>query len=433
VGDQLEVVRTGRSLRVRGIHAYGSVRSEGRAGHSTALNVAGADRDEVTRGDVVASPGVFRSTRFIAVDYEHVDDATPLRHRHPVRVHAGTAEALGRAALLDAGDLSRGGAAPVQLRLDEVFVVAPGDRLLVRDAASMVVLGGGVVLEAGDGRLKRFKDRVLDDLRRRRETLGDPLQLALAIVAGAGARGMQTDALAVEVGCPQPVLRGLLDEAVRAGDLHAAPGEFYLAAEAVAAVADELVAALKGAHRKQPLMDWIDLNALRSSVSHHGEAVLQAALSNDPRLETASGGRVRRRGHTGRLTPELEAARDRIVSSLAEAGSRPPDIDADSMGLSAKDLKALLDMLRGSGEVVSVDGLLFHAQALARMERQVVEHGRAREGSIVIPELRDELGTTRKYLIPLLEHFDARGLTVRHGDQRMIRKSALDGPPAEAG
>jgi hypothetical protein len=48
-------------------------------------------------------------------------------------------------------------------------------------------------------------------------------------------------------------------------------------------------------------------------------------------------------------------------------------------------------------------------------------HGRARRGAIDIPALRDELGTTRKYLIPLLEHFDAQGLTVRHGERRTLR------------
>jgi len=78
-------------------------------------------------------------------------------------------------------------------------------------------------------------------------------------------------------------------------------------------------------------------------------------------------------------------------------------------------------MLRTSGEVVPVGEHWYAADVLARLREVVAAHGRARGGAIDIPALRDELGTTRKYLIPLLEHFDATGLTVRHGERRTLR------------
>jgi selenocysteine-specific elongation factor len=159
----------------------------------------------------------------------------------------------------------------------------------------------------------------------------------------------------------------------------------------------------------------------------HGEATLQAALAHDERLETASGGRVRRRGHRGRLTPELEAARDRVVDTLRAAGARPPDIDTSFTGLAEKDHRALMDMLRSSGTAVLVGGLVFHQDAIDTMRATLIAHGREREGAIHIPDLRDDLDTSRKYLIPLLEYFDAQRLTVRHGDQRVLRKGVLEG------
>ncbi len=425
VGDQLELVGSGQELRVRGIHAYGKSRDQGQAGHSTALNLAGLDRVDVERGDVVATPGVYRSTRFIAVDYEHTAASSALRHRHPIRVHAGTAEVLGRAVLLDSGLLDHGQCSPIQLRLDHALCVAPGDRIIVRDASSMGVMGGGLVLEAGDGRLKRFKDRVLEDLRSRRESVGDPSLLAQAIVSGAGVRGAQLADVAVEVGQTVDQLRRSLEPFVESGDFLKLAGGVYLAASATEQVADELVSVLKGVHRKNPLLDWVDLSSLRSGVSYE-ETVLQAALDHDPRLESASGGRVRRRGHRGRLTPELEAARDRIVSQLQAGGLRPPSVDRDFTGLAEKDHAALLDMLRTAGIAVSVGGLIFHQEALDRARKTLISHAAARQGAIEIPELRDELETSRKFLIPLLEYFDAMQLTVRHGDQRVLRRGILE-------
>jgi selenocysteine-specific elongation factor len=68
-----------------------------------------------------------------------------------------------------------------------------------------------------------------------------------------------------------------------------------------------------------------------------------------------------------------------------------------------------------------VGGLLYHGEVIRRMQDVLVAHGRARDGEIHIPTLRDELGTTRKYLIPLLEFFDTRGVTVRRGDRRILK------------
>ncbi|MHC4846007.1 MAG: SelB domain-containing protein, partial [Planctomycetota bacterium] len=102
-------------------------------------------------------------------------------------------------------------------------------------------------------------------------------------------------------------------------------------------------------------------------------------------------------------------------------GATPPAIDAAFTGLPSKECDALLSMLRSAGEIVAVGPHLYHAEALTALRETLLAHGRARDGAIDIPALRDELGTSRKYLIPLLEHFDAEGVTVRHGDRRTLR------------
>src|SRR5262245_33953512 len=137
-GDALEVVGRDLALRVRGVQAYGATRELGRAGHSTALNVTGADRADVRRGDVVATPGVFAARRRLSVPYRHVA-AEPLRNKLEVRLHVGTAEVLGAAVVLAADEVMRGEEAFLQLRLNEPVVSAPGDRYLLRHAASMAV------------------------------------------------------------------------------------------------------------------------------------------------------------------------------------------------------------------------------------------------------------------------------------------------------
>ncbi len=422
IGDRLEVVGGDRTLRVRGLQAYGSAREVAHAGHSTALNVTGIARAEVSRGDVVATPGIFEARRRILVSYRHVEDQLVLRNRHPVRLHVGTLEALGRAVVLDGPTVERGSESFVQLRLDQPVVVAPGDRFLIRDAASLRLLGGGKVLAASDGRLKRFKERVLGEARRRRDAGDDPLQLTRVAVSTAGRRGRLLAELAIDTALDTKALSAQLDTLVESKEVERVGQERYLDAAVLAEIGDDVVAALRRAHKAQPLMEWLSVASVRSNLDVD-DAVLDVALRSDRRVETAPGGRVRRQGHTVQLGAEVAAARERILEALQDAGATPPPIDQDFTGLPAKQSRALIEMMRAAGEVSLVSGQLFGTAVLDRLRRTLVEHGRARDGDIDIPSLRDELGTTRKYLIPLLEHFDSEGVTVRHGDRRVLRQT----------
>jgi selenocysteine-specific elongation factor len=417
-GDELEIVGHDRRVRVRGVQAYGGTREVGRAGHSTALNITGAGREEVRRGDVVATPGLFVARRRLSVHYRHVAER-PLRNREAVRLHVGTAEVLGEAVLLDADMIATGQEGFVQLRLDDRLTAAPGDRFVLRHAAAMIVLGGGAVVAATDGRLKRYKERVLREARERLAAQGDPVRLARTVLSMAGRRGCELARLSLETGVPVSILRERLAPLEASGDLRVL-GNRYLDASAAVDVGDDLLELLRAEHARQPLLDWIDLSTVRGRLEVDDE-VLDAVATGDDRIERASGGRLRAAGHSARLSGQEEAARERVLSALRDSGAAPPAIDPDLAGLSAAQTRALVEALRAGGEVVAVGPHLFAADVLDRLAGIVQAHGRSRQGAIDIPALRDELGTTRKYLIPLLEYFDARGLTVRHGDRRTLR------------
>lgn len=423
VGDTLELVGAGKEARVRGLQAYGRACDAARAGHSVALNVTGLGRDEITRGDVLATPGVFVARRHLLAHYRHVDAAGPAAHNTPVRVHAGTAEVIGRLVVLDGDEVARGEEAFVQLRLDAPLVVAPGDRVLVRHAASMTLLGGGTALATTDGRVKRFKDRVLDDARRRLAAGDDPRGWLRAALSSAGRRGATRDDLAHDVSLTPAALGALVDEALEAGDAVRA-GELTFEPEAIEEIAGEVVGALRAEHRRLPLMEWLDVRTLRAAVDVD-DAVLAAVLEHDDRFDVAAGGRVRRRGHRVQLAPELRAAREAILAAADAAPASPPKSSAADLGLDDAALTKLLDAMRASGELVAIGGHDFSAAGLASLREHLLDHARQRDGAIDIPALRDELDTSRKYLIPLLEHFDADGLTLREGDGRRIRPRHL--------
>ncbi|MCY3023351.1 MAG: selenocysteine-specific translation elongation factor, partial [Planctomycetota bacterium] len=150
IGDTLEVLPPGYQGRVKGLHAYQHPITRGQAGHSTAVNLHGPDIDkqDVRRGMVVATPGIFRPCSLVTAHLTPLAGTPwPLTHRAPVRFHAGTAEIQGRVLLLEGDQLPAGTDGWVQVQLAEPTVAAPGDRFILRHQTPMLTLGGGVVLD----------------------------------------------------------------------------------------------------------------------------------------------------------------------------------------------------------------------------------------------------------------------------------------------
>src|SRR6185503_21321526 len=178
--------------------------------------------DEVTRGNVVATPGFFRPTRMVAATFEAIAGLEhPLEDRLPIRLHTGTVEVVGELVLLDCERVEPGQSALVQLRLEEPVVCAPGDRYVLRLASPALTLGGGSILEESKHRLKRFKKFVLEELGRAAEGLGSPRDL-LDVVLSRRDKGLASlDELAVEIKRARPETERLLGELRGAGRVRA--------------------------------------------------------------------------------------------------------------------------------------------------------------------------------------------------------------------
>ncbi len=112
--------------------------------------------------------------------------------------------------------------------------------------------------------------------------------------------------------------------------------------------------------------------------------------------------------------PLTESARA-LEQRMREAGAEPP-IDSE---LDAGDLAAL----REAGRAVRVSkSLHYHADALDGIRARLVEIADRNGGSVTLGQLRDELGTSRKFAQALLEHFDSERITIRRGDEHVLRR-----------
>jgi selenocysteine-specific elongation factor len=427
VGDMVEILPGDLRGKVRGVQAYHETTERARAGHSTALNVADVDHHAVRRGCVAATPGFFRPARMLGARFEalaHLD--RPIENRTQIRLHTGTVEAVGEIVLLDCERLEPGQSALAQLRLDEPVVTAPGDRFVVRLESPAWTLGGGVILEESKHRLKRFKAFVVEELSRQETSLGSPGELLESVLHRAGDRLQKASELAIEIKRSpeetETLLGGLAGKgtAVRLGTggwLHKEKLESALAR------LERGIAAWFEGHGHRQLIDVRDLRRSTGLDPDFQDALLQEAQRRG-KLTVEAGGHVRPAGRGEAIDPETAALLDRVKSALAAAKFQPPEPSTlgTALGANPGRVEAVIEILVDRGQLRPISRGFFLTADLYGAARDAIVANCNKNGSLDIPSLRDQLSTTRKYLIPLLEHFDTAGLTLRQGGNRVLKR-----------
>ena len=185
LGDRCEILPGEKEGRVRQLHVHGSPVEEAYAGQRVAVNLTGIELSDVSRGDVLVAPGSLKATTMVDCRLYLLPSAPrPLANRTRVRFHTGTAEVLGRAYLLDKGELEPGGRGLVQFRLEGPVAVRRGDRYVIRSYSPMVTIGGGEVLESHPPRRRRFREAVIRELELKEK--GDPPAGGTGLVGGGG-------------------------------------------------------------------------------------------------------------------------------------------------------------------------------------------------------------------------------------------------------
>jgi len=427
VGESVRLLPLGREVRVRSIEVHGESAARAVPGRRTALALVGVDKSELARGDVAVTGPGWHATGMLDAAVELLRGAhKPLASRTRVRVHLGTAEVLAR--VVQTRAIGPGETGPARLVLETPLVARGGDRFVLRSFSPVTTIGGGVVLDPFPPQRTR--------LRRRRIVPDQTPALRLeALVVEAGLTGVATDTLAVRLGVAPRRVTTVIAEV---GDGLLALGEMLVASAAVTAEAARLAEVLRRHHKEHPLDPGMSLQALRATVGGGAASSPPPAAVVDAVLEQGVRGRkleivesvARVPGWRPAFDARASGARDQVARRVAEAKWQVPTVAELERELPNAPVRAVLAHLAREGVVEQMDQERYAAAPALAEFRAVLEATLTELGSATPAELRDRLGLTRKYLIPLLEWADRRGVTRRAGDARVLgRLTAGKGGP----
>lgn len=428
--DELEVLPRFRTARVRSIQMHGMPAEQAPAGNRVALNLSDLKTSDIRPGDFLATPHTIRPTDRFDCHFAFASPLTegkPLQSGTRVRIAHGTKETFGRLLFMDGqAELQPHEGCYAQIRLEEELPLSWQDRFIVRSYSPVRVIGGGMVLAC--------HPRRRTNLEAREHELLDALLAGNADAACEAALAMQPApigalALAEQIGAQAGEIEARLDtlaERGRAIALAHNSRKLYTTAPALQKAIGALENALVKFHAAEPTSpgvkkgDLLARSGLRMDPPAF-DAVLERAKATG-KLVVEDGVISHPKAGAGARQQEAQNA-ERVLSALAEAGTAPPSADelAARLGMSTSALARALGALEKAGSIARVDkALAFEAGALDTLRQAVVRRiGEA--GPSTAAELKEAMGTSRKYAIPLLEHFDRTGLTVREGDLRALR------------
>jgi len=412
VGDEIAALPGGIRARVRGLQTHRRSLDVARPGSRVAANLSGIDKEAVSRGMVVARPGSLETTTLLAVQLRLLESTSAsLAHDEEVKVHIGTAETMARATLLEGVEIAPGETAWVQLRLATPVAVAVGDRLVVRRPSPSETIGGGAVADLAEVRLRRRAETVAALERRTAPSAASRLLASLDLP--------RTPAEAAERSGLAPNEReAATDEVV--GDGRALRlADALLSRDAFEALATHVERICAKAHRTTPLRPGASREEVRSALglpAKRFNALVEHLVAQE-RI-AARGSALALPSHRPQLSEDQERRWLSARTALAKEPLQPPSpsqLEAEH-GLDRELVAALAER----GDVVRIGTeAVFLPAAVTRFASVVVDELVA-SGTITVARARDLSGSSRKHVLPLLQFLDDRGLTRRHGDDRIL-------------
>jgi selenocysteine-specific elongation factor len=430
-GDTLMLAPALETVRVRSIHAHNRPAEIGRAGQRCALNLAGMEKEAITRGDWIVDARLAKPSERLDVELTLLADAgLALEHWTPLHVHLGTTHQVAHVALLDCETLPAGSSARAQLVFDAPLCAMPGDRFIVRNAQATRTVGGGRVLDPfGPARKRRTAERRawLDALR----TWLDEGRLEPLLEQAP--RGMQRSMLISLTGAPYRALKlpdNALDVALRA---QGEDNGFIVLRTHWERMQEHVIGALQQFHLRFPDEQGPDAARLRRMAA----PLLPDALWHVLIDALVVQGRVSRSGpwlhlpaHSVSLDGNEQTLASRLLPLLAEGRYDPPWVRtlAASVHRQEDEVRALLRKLARQGDVYQVvRDLFYHRECVRELAQLVAQLVQQQGGELSAASFRDATGLGRKRAIQVLEFFDRVGYTRFQREVRMLRADSKVG------
>lgn len=411
VGDWLKLQPSNTEVRVRSLQSFGVQRDRVDAGARVAVNLPGIDVHAIARGEMLVAPEFAASDAF-DVQFRPIAEALPiLRRRNAVRAYIGSAEILGTLVLdeVPADESEIHG----QLFLRRATVAYPGTTFVVRRLSPKNLLGGGRIAKRASAGGSP-------------ETARNPHEaIVLSTLHAEGLSALTGSEIARKANLREDAVEVALASLLESGQvLRVARPAAFVDMEAADALLARVLEHLTCEQQREPWAMGVTSLSLSRALAI-GETLLLrvlAAFAEEGRIAHRTG-YFSTTDYVPKLTVEQQTFFEEHVPVEHTSPFLPVPLERVVSAVKQSRVAGIgkaFDTLLAKGMLVKVNDELYRGTQMAQIHARVEGFLRANK-QMTMAQFRDLIGTSRKYAVPLLEWFDARGITVRSGDYRMLR------------
>ena len=424
-GDDVQIMPSGLASKVRSLQVHGENVETAYVGQRIAVNISGTSLDKVKRGDALTAAESVLATGCIDVQVTVLSSfSEPVEHWQRLRLHVGTTDTIARISLLDRERILPGESAPAQLLPEEEITVSHNVHFILRTYSPLRTIAGGIVLLPAGERPKSKKSKVslTAFLNKIRECENEKDRFAALLDYKGILKGKEALLL---LGTGKSCLEGIVSSLEAKGRLATIKtGETtYVSSEKLSFLKSLLGSELKKFHGDHPERKGMEIEEVSKCLMYNDVRFVKEVLRIFLRDQwlVLDGDRYR----LFEFEPFDEAKFFSEVSKLREllstAGYSMPSVEEarSALGISEKEMNRMITYLKERKDISIVgEGYLLFSAVEEDLRKKLEEI----DGEITLAGVRDITNSSRKYILPLLEYFDSKGVTRRVGDKRLLLK-----------
>ncbi|MFC1475583.1 selenocysteine-specific translation elongation factor [Candidatus Zixiibacteriota bacterium] len=414
VGDDVMLVPSGHKARVRELQSHKQKVERVGPGRRVAVNLSGIERSDLARGECLVKLEDARTYTFMLVRLSLLADSKwSIKTGRKLLALLGTAEPEAVCRLLETDEIKPGESAIAELRLSSPVKARLGDRFVLRVPTPGVTIGGGQVLDFPAHRVTRSNTVYLALLQRRAEKISLPVILQTEM---AKEGWLSATTLPADVPYSATAIQQAITDFIDTGEWSSI-AKGYVDAGSAEKLKTGALELLQRRHQDQPFTYGYNETEWQKKLRVPGELFKALLISwLDGGLVKVKDGRYYLPDFSPGLPAAWQAEADRLEKLIVDGGMAPPvRSELENTGEHAREI---ISLWLSMGQMVGLpEGVIYPLRVLNEAIDKIREIC-AKNGSITVAQARDALGTTRKYVVPLLTHTDKLGLTRREGDLR---------------
>ena len=429
VDDTLELLPEGVTGQIRQVEVYGQTSETVQAGQCAAINMRNLGVKKIKRGQVLAQPGMFQTFRWITTQLHLLSGETvKLKNGLELKFHTGTSETVAHCyPLQESAPASDAEPYFVQFRTDDPIVVAPGDRFIIRALSPVCTIGGGTILEGTEHKLRRTRPGLIDELTNRADALQTDERFLEYALQTAPQSVMTLDEIVQATKLDPKRAKNLLAVFTEADKVTEPAPDLYAHVEVIEKLKAHFVAAVRQQHETSSLSPGLKFDELRRSLPtilprRAMEKVIEDLLATNQL--TFQSDHYALPEHNPLATSPDAAELTAIERLFEQTGFKTPSPAevAEQLCLSPKKTDELIKTLLQHKRIVRLDGGIFmHSTAIERAHSILLDFF-SNEERLESVKFKYLIDTTRKYALPLLDHFDQINVTRRVGNTRFLKQ-----------